>query len=383
MVSPPAVRTPTARRPSTSTRSTRESQRISPPSAVNRLARAWVSCPAPPSGTGKPTVWPSMHISTPISPEPTASSGMSAWPALPASRRRGWSPPKSWLPTFSTGVSSSLTKSAPPAPGRPRSRPGRARTGGKGVSRPLISELADAVPGVAEPQPGCAVAGLPLVHQGRGHVTVAVQHRPRPVPERVAEHGGRVPPHQAVLLEPEGRQGPRRSRERVERAERVVHETRVHLGVAADRAADGRLGLEHQDRPAGVGQPVGRDQTVRAGADHDRVVRRAHAFIAVSSAYGSRSSGTRRHECEHTVRRRTAVRGLGSAERRVALPRLGGRGRTDARGGRPLARRGRAAAPLRRDLAGADRRPDPVSSSRSPSSCCGCGPRLGRPARPR
>ena len=184
------------------------SQRISPPSAVNRFARAWVSRPAPPSGTGKPTVWPSMHISTPISPEPTASSGMSAWPALPARRRRGWSPPNSWLPTFMTGVSSSLTKSAPPAPGRPRSRPGRARTGGKGVSRPLTSESPirsqeSHSRSQAAPSPACRSS----ISAG-GHLTVAVQHRPRPVPERVAEHRGRVPPDQAVLLEPEGRQGP-------------------------------------------------------------------------------------------------------------------------------------------------------------------------------
>ena len=58
----------------------------------------------------------------------------------------------------------------------------------------------------------------------------------------------------------------------VERAERVVHEARVHLAVAAHGPADLGLGLEQQDGPAAVGQEVGRDQSVGTGADHDGVV---------------------------------------------------------------------------------------------------------------
>ena len=50
--------------------STGAEQRISPPSDVNRRARAWVRLPAPPSGTGKPTVWPSMLISSAHQPRP-------------------------------------------------------------------------------------------------------------------------------------------------------------------------------------------------------------------------------------------------------------------------------------------------------------------------
>ena len=42
--------------------------------------------------------------------------------------------------------------------------------------------------------------------------------------------------------------------------------------VAAHRAADVRLRLQHEHRPAGVGEVVGGDQPVGPGADHDGVV---------------------------------------------------------------------------------------------------------------
>ena len=50
------------------TRVTSASQRISPPSAVNRRASAALSSPAPPSGTGKPTVWPEHRHQQPHQP---------------------------------------------------------------------------------------------------------------------------------------------------------------------------------------------------------------------------------------------------------------------------------------------------------------------------
>ncbi len=254
--------------------STGAEQRISPPSDVNRRARAWVRLPAPPSGTGKPTVWPSMLISRPISPDPGASSGMSAWPALPASRRRGASPPKRWRPRSAAGVSRSRTSWRPPARGSLTSPPRAAFTGGNGVSRPPIRRPADPVPLRAQVHPGAAVTRVQVVEPRRGHVAVAVEQRPRPVGERVAEHRRRVPPGQPVLLEPEGPDRRRGGRQRVEGAEGVVHEVRVHVVVAADGSADLGLALEHEHRPARVDQVVGGDETVGAGADDDGVVRR-------------------------------------------------------------------------------------------------------------
>ncbi len=55
----------------------------------NLRTRARARSPAPPSGTGKPTVWPSIVISSPISPEPGASRGMSVWAAFPARSTAG------------------------------------------------------------------------------------------------------------------------------------------------------------------------------------------------------------------------------------------------------------------------------------------------------
>ena len=131
----PATSTPTARPRSTTTRVTGASQRISPPRDRTRRASDCVSSPAPPSGTGKPTVWPSMQSSSPITPDPAASSGMSACPALPASSSRGPSPRKRERPSSVAGESRVRTKSRPPTDRSRASRPSPWRTGGKGVSR--------------------------------------------------------------------------------------------------------------------------------------------------------------------------------------------------------------------------------------------------------
>ena len=63
-------------------RSTGVEQRISPPRDAQPPSQRRVSSPAPPSGTGNPTVWPIMLIISAIRPEPGESSGMSAWPGV-------------------------------------------------------------------------------------------------------------------------------------------------------------------------------------------------------------------------------------------------------------------------------------------------------------
>ena len=139
--------------------------------------------------------------------------------------------------------------------------------------------VADAVPLRTQREPRVAVAGVRRVEAGGRDVTVAVEHRPAAVEAGVAEHGGRVAPAQAVVLEPERADGRRGVGQGVEGAEGVVHEIGVHVAVAAHGAAHLVLRLEHEHRPAAVGEVVGGHEPVGAGADDDGVVtpRPAHA----------------------------------------------------------------------------------------------------------
>ena len=135
-------------------------QRISPPRERRRRASAWVSSPAPPSGTGNPTVCPIMLIIRAIRPEPGESRGMSAWPALPASRTRGASPLNRLRPRSAAGVSSVRMNRSPPARRRLSNPPSPARTGGNGVSRPRmrcspITSQSRQRSSHASPSPGC------------------------------------------------------------------------------------------------------------------------------------------------------------------------------------------------------------------------------------
>ena len=141
--------------------------------------------------------------------------------------------------------------------------------------QPADEVVADRVPPRAELQPGLAVAGVLGVETLRGALAVPVQQSPRTVRGGVPEHRGGVPPPQPVVLETEAPDRRGGQRQRVERAERVVHVVRVHVARAPHRSADLRLRLQHQHGPAGVEQMVGGDQAVRPRADDHRVVRRA------------------------------------------------------------------------------------------------------------
>jgi hypothetical protein len=158
--SPCSVTTPVALPPSTTTRVTSEEQRISPPRDSTRRASARVRFPAPPSGTGNPTVWPSMTRSRPIRPEPAASSGMSACPAFPASRRRGASPPNLVRPSSTAGDSRLRRKPRPPTERSLANARSPWRTGGNGVIRaptsasPIRSH-SSRTSIQAAPSPGC------------------------------------------------------------------------------------------------------------------------------------------------------------------------------------------------------------------------------------
>jgi hypothetical protein len=164
-------------------------------------------------------------------------------------------------------------ETADPAQLRHRPEPGPDRREGSEQRGDDVGT--DPVPLVDERQPGVAVPRVGLVHHPGGAGPVAVEDRPLAVGEQVTEHCRGVPPDEAVPLELEGLDRLGRSGQRVERAEGVMHEPFVDLGVAAHRAADLGLGLEHEHRPAGVRQVVGRDQAVRPRPDHDGVVRRS------------------------------------------------------------------------------------------------------------
>ena len=201
--SPPSVRTPVARPDSTSIRVTGVEQRISPPIDSIRRASACVSRPAPPSGTGKPTVWPSITSSSPMNPEPAASSGMSACAALPASSSRGDSPPNRLRPSSIAGESAVRMKSRPPTEGSLASAASPERTGGNGDTSALTMWSPIRSHSAHSASHSVAVPGVLLVHQGRGDVAVAVHERPGSVLGQVSHRRGCVHPPQAVLLEAE------------------------------------------------------------------------------------------------------------------------------------------------------------------------------------
>ena len=179
-----------------------------PPGQRLRSAR-----PAPPRGTGKPTVWPSMLIRMPIRPEPGASSGMSVWPALPATIACSAAPPKRGVASSAAGRQQRRGRSPrPPALRQPRSSPQRRLArGGNGVSSPSTSGVADVVPLAAQ------LAATPPRRPGAASsARLAVTSRSRW--SRPHEPSGIGCPRTAgacchaetVLLEPEGADAPAR-----------------------------------------------------------------------------------------------------------------------------------------------------------------------------
>lgn len=93
---------------------------------------------------------------------------------------------------------------------------------------------------------------------------VAAEDGAAAVFEGVGDHGRGAAPAQPVPFQVEGPDHRGGCRERVERAEQVVHVVRVEAAVAADRPAGFGGRLQDDDPPARVGQYVGRDQAVGA-----------------------------------------------------------------------------------------------------------------------
>jgi len=103
-------------------------------------------------------------------------------------------------------------------------------------------------------------------HRGLGHVPR--EHGARAVERRVGQHERPVPPRD---LEPERPEDGRCGAKRVEGAEAVVDETGFDRLARGNRAARLRLRLEHDHRPARVGENVRRHEAVVTGSDDDGV----------------------------------------------------------------------------------------------------------------
>ena len=131
--------------------------------------------------------------------------------------------------------------------------------------------LAQSLPLGGEPSPGVAVAASEAVHGVGGHGEIArEQHRPV-IGQHVGQRIGWMAPPEAVRLEVEPAQDGGGAPEGVEGAAEVVAPPRCGDLRGPHGTARGIGGLENQHRPAGVGQQVGRDEAVVAGADDDGV----------------------------------------------------------------------------------------------------------------
>jgi hypothetical protein len=93
------------------------------------------------------------------------------------------------------------------------------------------------------------------------------------------DHPWRLDPLQPVIGQGQGAEERRGDRHRMHRRAQVVREARQRQ-LAGARAATNRLvGFEDDDLPSGLSHDDGRRQTIRPGADDDRIRSRGHARI--------------------------------------------------------------------------------------------------------
>ena len=196
------------------------------------------------------------------------------------------------------GVSSVATKSQPTDARQPGEQPRHGRTGRHGGQQPGDQRRRRSGPtsahssSQASPSPGWSSSSQP----GR-HVAVAVQQRPAAVGERVAEDRRRVDPAQAVVLQPERPDRRRRGGQRVERAERVVDESGVHVLVAVHGTTDpGWASSTSTDQPRSA-RWLAATRPLGPGADHHRVVVTSRALGAARAA----RSGSVLRQCSGRV----------------------------------------------------------------------------------
>ena len=295
-VSPSSVRTPAARPPRATIPTTRRPQTTSPPSASRRRTTASREFAGAAlghreaDGLGQAAQQPAER------PPPGVSGERSACSALPASRRRALARRRAPRPCGGRATGRSARSAAARArEPSPRATRAPARTGGNGVDERVHERRAEAPEARHRRPPGVAVAGRerlqrwPPSRRGRWR-----RRRSVPSSSGWATATSRAPPAQAVALELEPAQGGGRVAERVEGAEAVRHDARPQDLAGAHGAARLGLRLQHEHRPVVVGQPVGGDEPVVAGADDDRVVRHlsaaARAWRRACGRTGSRRS---------------------------------------------------------------------------------------------
>ena len=107
-------------------------------------------------------------------------------------------------------------------------------------------------------------------------------------------------PAQPILLEVQTLQHSRRGAKGIEGAEGVGNEIRIKFAITAHGAAHVGLCLEQQSVPTSLGQPIGSHQSIRAGADDNRIhlVRQCHTLTSadmtskhrLTACYGHPSS---------------------------------------------------------------------------------------------
>src|SRR4051794_8986932 len=109
------------------------------------------------------------------------------------------------------------------------------------------------------------------IQQVRRNVKIAMQHRPGTILPRVSQYRRSVAPAQPVFLQMQTSDHLGGSAQRIEGAERVGHKTRIKFAITAHGAADVWLCLEEQGVPTSLSQPVGGHQSIRTGANDNRI----------------------------------------------------------------------------------------------------------------
>ena len=153
----------------------------------------------------------------------------------------------------------------------------------------------NAPPERIELPPGIAVPRGAIIQGGGRLLDIQADRRAGAVLCRVGNCDRRGDPAHTPPLELQRLHVWRGERERIERAEHVVHVAGLDQLTRAYGAAGLRGLLEHRDRPAGVGEHVRRDEPVGPGADDDGVGHRRSGRGGNSpSGGGSRPSARSR-----------------------------------------------------------------------------------------
>lgn len=131
---------------------------------------------------------------------------------------RAASPRKSRSVRLRAGIAISRSRLQPTGAEHLTRETGACTHGREGAEEAAQHVVADAVPCLAQGEPGLTVTGCVRVQPRRSGIPVPVEHAPAAAAERVSEDGRRVRPREPVLLETEPADGRRRGGQGVEGA---------------------------------------------------------------------------------------------------------------------------------------------------------------------